>query len=79
MTQPLHADTVAVLSGWSPPDPAAATARQQTLELLAAGPVTVTRRHWPGHVSGPSSRTPAAPRAHPRRNAAPPASARPAR
>jgi 8-oxo-dGTP pyrophosphatase MutT (NUDIX family) len=47
----LHADAVAVVSGWSPPGAAAANAREQTLALLAAGPATVTRAHRPGHVT----------------------------
>jgi 8-oxo-dGTP pyrophosphatase MutT (NUDIX family) len=47
----LHADAVAVLSAWSPPDAATSTARQRALELLAAGPVALTRSHRPGHVT----------------------------
>jgi 8-oxo-dGTP pyrophosphatase MutT (NUDIX family) len=47
----LHADAVAVVSGWTPPDPDAAAARKRTLELLATGPVTVSRGHRPGHVT----------------------------
>jgi 8-oxo-dGTP pyrophosphatase MutT (NUDIX family) len=51
MSEELYADALAVLSGWSPPDPAAAAARERTLALLAAGPVAVTRGHRPGHLT----------------------------
>jgi 8-oxo-dGTP pyrophosphatase MutT (NUDIX family) len=47
----LHADAVALLSRWSPPTEQAAEARDRTLELLAAGPVAMTRDHLPGHVT----------------------------
>jgi 8-oxo-dGTP pyrophosphatase MutT (NUDIX family) len=47
----LHADALAVLSDWSPPDRANAHVRQRTLDLLAGGPVTMTRAHRPGHVT----------------------------
>jgi 8-oxo-dGTP pyrophosphatase MutT (NUDIX family) len=47
----LHADTVAVLSRWSPPTEAAAAARDRTLQLLTAGPIAMTREHLPGHVT----------------------------
>ncbi|MEV1289025.1 NUDIX hydrolase [Micromonospora sp. NPDC049679] len=51
MLEKLHADAVVVLGGWRPPNPAAATARDRTLRLLAAGPVAMTREHQPGHVT----------------------------
>jgi 8-oxo-dGTP pyrophosphatase MutT (NUDIX family) len=51
VTAALHADAVAVLSGWPPPGPAAAAARDRTLALLRAGPVALTRGHRPGHVT----------------------------
>ena len=35
----LHADALALLTGWEPTGPAAALARDRTLELLGAGPV----------------------------------------
>lgn len=47
----LHADALAVLSGWSPPTTAAEQARDRTLSLLAAGPVAMRRDHLPGHVT----------------------------
>lgn len=47
----LYADAVAVLSGWAPPNPAEAAARDRTLALLRAGPVALTRQHRPGHVT----------------------------
>ena len=47
----LHADATALLIGWAPTSPAAATARDRTLRLLAAGPVAMTRSHRPGHVT----------------------------
>ncbi|MEV0805165.1 NUDIX hydrolase [Micromonospora sp. NPDC050200] len=47
----LHADAVALLSGWAPTSPTAAEARDRTLELLAAGPVALSRSHRPGHVT----------------------------
>lgn len=37
MTGRLYADAVAVLSGWTPPNPAEAAARDRTLALLRAG------------------------------------------
>jgi 8-oxo-dGTP pyrophosphatase MutT (NUDIX family) len=51
VTSALHADAVAVVSVWSPPDATAVAARRRTLELLAAGPAAVTRDHRPGHVT----------------------------
>jgi 8-oxo-dGTP pyrophosphatase MutT (NUDIX family) len=51
MSEPLHADAVAVLSGWAATSAEANEARRQTLELLSAGPVAVTRAYRPGHVT----------------------------
>jgi len=51
MLEALYADTMDVLTGWQPDDPAAARGRQRTLDLLAAGPVAMTRAHRPGHVT----------------------------
>lgn len=47
----LHADATALLTGWTPTSLAAATARDRTLRLLAAGPVAMSRSHRPGHVT----------------------------
>ncbi|MBM7080531.1 NUDIX hydrolase [Micromonospora humida] len=47
----LHADAVAVLTGWTPTGPAAEGARDRTLDLLADGPVALTRHHLPGHLT----------------------------
>ncbi|MFI6233745.1 NUDIX hydrolase [Micromonospora sp. NPDC050784] len=47
----LHADTIALLEGWQPTSPDAASARDRTLALLAAGPVAMSRQHRPGHVT----------------------------
>jgi 8-oxo-dGTP pyrophosphatase MutT (NUDIX family) len=47
----LHADAVAVLSRWTATSPGAAANRDRTLELLAAGPVAMSRAHRPGHVT----------------------------
>ncbi|TDB75785.1 NUDIX hydrolase [Micromonospora sp. KC723] len=47
----LHADAVAVLTGWTATSQAAAAARDRTLELLAAGPVATDRGHLPGHLT----------------------------
>ncbi|MFI7575271.1 NUDIX hydrolase [Micromonospora sp. NPDC049497] len=47
----MHADALAVLSGWTPTSPESATARDRTLELLAAGPVAMSREHRAGHVT----------------------------
>lgn len=47
----LHADAVAVLSGWAATSAEADQARRQTLDLLAAGPGAVARAHRPGHVT----------------------------
>jgi 8-oxo-dGTP pyrophosphatase MutT (NUDIX family) len=47
----LHADAVRVLSGWQATSEEAALARKRTLELLATGPVAMTRAHRAGHVT----------------------------
>ncbi|OKI87674.1 NUDIX hydrolase [Micromonospora sp. CB01531] len=47
----LHADATALLSRWTPTSPAAALARDRTLELLSAGPVAMSRAHRAGHVT----------------------------
>jgi len=47
----LHADATALLNRWTPTSPAAAVARDRTLELLAAGPVAMSRGHRAGHVT----------------------------
>ncbi|MDY7089441.1 MAG: NUDIX domain-containing protein [Actinomycetota bacterium] len=50
----LHADAVRVLTGWTATSEDADRAREQTLELLAAGPVAMTRAHRAGHVTASS-------------------------
>ncbi|WP_410820350.1 NUDIX hydrolase [Micromonospora sp. 050-3] len=47
----LHADATALLEDWQPTSPDAASARDRTLALLAAGPVAMSRQHRPGHVT----------------------------
>jgi 8-oxo-dGTP pyrophosphatase MutT (NUDIX family) len=47
----LHDDAVAVLRRWDATSPEGDAARERTLELLAAGPVAMTRAHRPGHVT----------------------------
>ncbi|WP_089015744.1 NUDIX hydrolase [Micromonospora inositola] len=47
----LHADACAVLTGWTPTGAAADAARDSTLDLLAAGPVAMSRGHRAGHVT----------------------------
>ncbi|MEU5912999.1 NUDIX domain-containing protein [Micromonospora sp. NPDC047527] len=47
----LHADATALLDGWQPTSPGAATARDRTLALLATGPAAMSRQHLPGHVT----------------------------
>nr|WP_051723607.1 NUDIX hydrolase [Micromonospora chokoriensis] len=47
----LHADATALLEGWQPTSPNAASAREKALALLAVGPVAMTREHVPGHVT----------------------------
>ncbi|RIV34489.1 NUDIX domain-containing protein [Micromonospora radicis] len=40
-----------MLAGWQPTSPDAAAARQHTLDLLADGPLALSREHLPGHVT----------------------------
>ncbi|WP_425413544.1 NUDIX hydrolase [Micromonospora rhizosphaerae] len=47
----MYADATALLTGWTPTGPAAAAARNRTLELLSAGPVAMSRSHRAGHVT----------------------------
>ncbi|GLZ01098.1 NUDIX domain-containing protein [Actinoplanes sp. NBRC 103695] len=47
----LHDDAVRVLTGWVATSAEAEKARLRTLDLLAAGPVAMTREHAPGHVT----------------------------
>ncbi len=47
----LHADAVSALSRWEPTGAEAATARDRTLDLLAAGPAAMSREHRAGHVT----------------------------
>ncbi|WP_412099118.1 NUDIX hydrolase [Micromonospora ureilytica] len=47
----LHADATALLEGWQPTSPDAASARDRTLALLAAGPIAMSRQHRPGHIT----------------------------
>ncbi len=47
----LHADALAVLTGWTPTSPDAAVARDRTLGLLDAGPIAMSRAHRAGHVT----------------------------
>jgi 8-oxo-dGTP pyrophosphatase MutT (NUDIX family) len=47
----LYADAVRVLTGWQATSEEADLARKQTLELLADGPVAMTRAHRRGHVT----------------------------
>nr|WP_204038181.1 NUDIX hydrolase [Micromonospora qiuiae] len=47
----LHADALSVLTRWVPTVPQAATARDRTLDLLAAGPAAMSREHRAGHVT----------------------------
>ncbi|MCI4064362.1 NUDIX hydrolase [Micromonospora sp. R77] len=47
----LHADATRLLTGWTPTSPAAGAARDRTVQLLAAGPVAMSRAHRPGHVT----------------------------
>ena len=51
MFDALHADATALLTAWQPTGPTAATAREQTLALLDAGPMAMSRSHRPGHVT----------------------------
>ncbi|GGL90148.1 NUDIX hydrolase [Micromonospora yangpuensis] len=47
----LHADAVALLTGWEPTSPSAAVGRDRTLDLLTAGPSALGRAHRVGHVT----------------------------
>ncbi|WP_250001047.1 NUDIX hydrolase [Actinoplanes sp. M2I2] len=47
----LHADAVRVLEGWRATSDEAEQGRVRTLELLADGPVAMTRAHRRGHVT----------------------------
>jgi 8-oxo-dGTP pyrophosphatase MutT (NUDIX family) len=47
----LHDDAVTLLSRWEATSPEAELAREQTVKLLTAGPVALTRAHRPGHVT----------------------------
>jgi ADP-ribose pyrophosphatase YjhB (NUDIX family) len=47
----LFDDAVATLGRWEATSEAADLARKRTQELLAAGPVAMTRAHRPGHVT----------------------------
>jgi 8-oxo-dGTP pyrophosphatase MutT (NUDIX family) len=47
----LHDDAVALLSGWTPPDPKNADTLVRTLKLLDDGPATMWRSHVPGHIT----------------------------
>jgi 8-oxo-dGTP pyrophosphatase MutT (NUDIX family) len=47
----LYDDAVRVLTGWDATSAEADAARKQTLDLLEAGPVAMTRAHRPGHVT----------------------------
>ncbi|AGL14659.1 NUDIX domain-containing protein [Actinoplanes sp. N902-109] len=47
----LYDDAAATLTAWQSTSDAADLARKRALELLAAGPVALTRAHRPGHVT----------------------------
>jgi 8-oxo-dGTP pyrophosphatase MutT (NUDIX family) len=47
----LFDDAAGTLGRWQATSEAADLARKRTLELLSAGPVAMTRRHRPGHVT----------------------------
>jgi 8-oxo-dGTP pyrophosphatase MutT (NUDIX family) len=51
MTAGLHRDSVRVLGAWTATSEEADLARKRALELLAAGPVAVTRAYRPGHLT----------------------------
>ena len=51
MLSVLYDDAVAVLGRWEATSPEAELARKQTVELLEAGPVAMTRAHRAGHVT----------------------------
>ncbi len=47
----LYEDALKVLTTWAATSDEAGDARRRTLDLLAAGPVAMTRAHRPGHVT----------------------------
>ena len=51
MSEPLHADAIAVLSGWAATSDEADVARKRTLDLLGDGSAAMTRAHRAGHVT----------------------------
>ncbi|MFI5890803.1 NUDIX hydrolase [Actinoplanes sp. NPDC051513] len=51
MSEALHADAVWVLSEWQATTEEGDLARKRALELLADGPVAVTRAHRAGHLT----------------------------
>ena len=51
MNEALHADAVRVLSEWQATTEEGDLARKRALELLADGPVAVTRAHRAGHLT----------------------------
>ena len=51
MSGELHVDAVRVLSGWRATTEEGDLARKRALELLADGPVAMTRAHRAGHVT----------------------------
>ncbi|WP_328465367.1 NUDIX hydrolase [Actinoplanes sp. NBC_00393] len=51
MSDALYHDAVRVLTGWTATSDEADLARKRTLELLADGPVAMTRAHRAGHVT----------------------------
>ena len=51
MSAGLHADAVAVLTGWRATSDEADLARKRTLALLADGPVAMGRAHRAGHLT----------------------------
>jgi 8-oxo-dGTP pyrophosphatase MutT (NUDIX family) len=51
MNSVLHADAVALLTGWPATSDAADLARKRALELLEDGPVALTRAHRAGHIT----------------------------
>lgn len=48
---PLHADALAVMRGWAPPDPAQAALREAFRALLLARPDATARACVPGHLT----------------------------
>ena len=51
MSDELYRDALGVLTAWTATTSDADLGRKRTLELLAAGPVAMTRAHRPGHVT----------------------------